>query len=255
MRACLGRSTYIDVGAKSLNKASTAGAAMPKKLSKEDKLIRASGYRQVSPNPKGFSGISGKDLHPMQQALMTRNVEHAVRSASPDEVRQGMDWYKRAHDVANEVGRGNVRKGAGIIAALSPQTEWTENVRMARQLADTGNATGYITRAEVGKAKRILEGEDPETVLPMQAKTGHFFRNINDPSDPSAVTIDRHAHDLAMGRRYGANPRALGAIGRYQTFVGAHMSATHRLSDMNLVPNQTQAISWVRWRNLHGLKD
>ena len=255
MRGLVGRSTCIDADAESLNKASTAGVVMPKKLSKDDKLIRAAGYRQVSTNPKGVAGISGKDLHPMQQALMTRNIEHAVRSASPEEVRQGMDWYKRAHDVANEVGRGNTRKGAGIIAALSPQTEWTENVRMARQLADTGTATGYITRAEVGKARRILEGEDPETVLPMQAKTGHFFRNINDPSDVTAVTVDRHAHDLAMGRRFGSAQRSLGAIGRYQTFVGAHMNATNRLSDMNLVPNQTQAISWVRWRNLHGLKD
>lgn len=225
------------------------------KLSKADKIIRSAGYRQVSVGSKGFSGIQGKDLHPQQFALMARNIEHAVRTASPEDVRSGMDWYNRAHDIASEVGRGDVRKGAGIIAALSPQTEWTENVRMARQLSNTGTATGYITQKEVGKARRILEGEKPEDVLPMHFKTGHFYRNIADPSDPNAVTVDRHAHDLAIARRFGSSHRALDTIGRYQTFVNAHVQATHRLADMNLTPNQTQAISWVNWRRLHGAKD
>jgi hypothetical protein len=218
--------------------------------------LRAMGSKQINPGDKGFARIAGKDLHPRQFQLMVRNIENAVRSASPQDIKGGSEWYKQAQEIAHEIGGGDIRKGAGIIAATSPGTAWNTNIRMARDVAKTGTTRGYITQAELGKAQRIREGEDPETILPMGLKTGHFFKNILDPSDPSAVTIDRHAHDLAVGRKLGSANRALGAPGRYNTFVSAHMQATNKLSDMGIeVPNQTQAISWVNWRRLHGITD
>ena len=219
-------------------------------------LAREAKFQLVKPPKEGaFIDIQDKGLHPRQFAAMVRNVERSVRMGSDADIEAGKLWYPRAQEIAHEIGRGDVRKGAGILAVTSPQVGWNENVRMAREIAKTGNTSGYITGDTKGKARRILEGEDPETILPMNKKTGNFYRNIKDPSDPTAVTIDRHAHDLAIGTQWGGADRGLGAIGRYNTFVNAHIKATHRLSDIGLTPPETQATGWVNWRRLHGITD
>jgi hypothetical protein len=214
------------------------------------------GFQSVHP-PKGSAniGIQGKDLHPRQFGTMVRNIERSVRMGSDTDIEEGKLWYPRAQEIAHEIGGGDIRKGAGILAVTSPQVPWSENVRMARDIGRTGTTKGFITQETIGKARRMLEGEDPETILPMKQKTGHFYRNIKDPSDPTAVTIDRHAHDLAVGKQWGSQDRGLAAIGRYNTFVDAHMKASQRLSDIGLTPPQTQAVGWVNWRRLHGITD
>jgi hypothetical protein len=204
-------------------------------------------------------GIQGKTLHPEQFAMMVKNIEHGVLSASDKELEAGKVWYPKAQEIAHEVGGGDIRKGAGILAVTSPQNSWNENIRMAKEIGKTGTTKGFITRDTIRRANEIREGRDPSEVLPEKLKTGHFFRNINDPSDRSSVTIDRHAHDAAINERWGGRERSLGGVGRYGTFVNAHMAATQRLNtipgleDMNA--GQTQAVNWVRWRNMHGITD
>lgn len=204
-------------------------------------------------------GIKGKTLHPQQFATMTRNIEHGVLTASDDEIESGKLWYPKAQEIAHEVGGGDIRKGAGILAITSPQNSWGENVRMAKEIGRTGTTHGFITKDTVKRANEVREGRDPAEILPMKLKTGNFFTNINDPSDRSAVTIDRHAHDAAINERWGKRDRALGGIGRYNTFAEAHMTATNRLNTVSgfedLNAGQTQAINWVRWRNAHGITD
>lgn len=216
--------------------------------------------RRVLP-PKGQNaiGVQGSSLHPQQFATMVKNIEHGIITATDEELEAGKDWYPKAQEIAHEVGGGDIRKGAGIIAITSPQNSWNENVRMAREIGRTGTTKGFITGETVRRANEIREGRDPAELLPEKLKTGHFFRNIFDPTDRSSVTIDRHAHDAAINDRWGARERELGRIGRYSTFVNAHLGATQRLNAIpgleNLTPGQVQAINWVRWRNKHGIFD
>lgn len=137
---------------------------------------------------------------------------------------------------------GNARQGAGVIAALSVQKSWTENQRLAREAFANGGLDSGHFRTMLEKLAKIMAGEDPETVLPMTMKTGHFFRCIADPTDADAVCIDRHAHDVAVGERYGNLDRGLGNKARYATLAHAYREAARKLGEL---PQTVQAVTWV----------
>jgi hypothetical protein len=194
------------------------------------------------------------------------NIVKKYREASPEFLKGGHEWYSKAHDEAVKIGGGDVKRGAGIIAALSPLSDWSRNVREANELTKTGTVKSALLPANVEKARRIHEGEDPESVLGGN-KVKNFFQNIHDPSSPHAVTIDRHAYDIAMGRPFigmgkgkkAEGPRQTGtmtqdlglhALGRYNHFLGAYQSAAGELG-VDL-PHQVQATSWVTHRGAIG---
>jgi hypothetical protein len=223
----------------------------------------AHGYKRVLPkagskhvgawDPNNELSSRMDKLHPNQFSRMVHNVTHAVKTASPEDVKSGMDWYKRAHDFATEIGKGDVRRGAGAIAILSAQVGWNDNQRAARQLRDTGTVRGvYVSGKQVSKARDVLEGAvEPEKHIPMDKKTGNFFKNIVNP-EGADVTIDRHAHDITVGRVLGGEERGLQTPPRYNTFVQAHLNAA---GNLGMVPNQAQAIGWVNWRRQRGIVD
>ena len=169
-----------------------------------------------------------------------QNIIDAFGRATDDQKQRGRGWYQTAHDLANMISDGNVREGAGVIAALSANKSWRENERLARG-AYTDGPSGH-TRDNVRKVERILMGTDPEDVLPMSAKTGHFFRCILDPEDPDPVVIDRHAHDIAIGDVYGNDERGLDSKQRYALLAHCYREAGLRLEE---IPSVVQAVTWV----------
>ena len=138
--------------------------------------------------------------------MLAANIRKVRANCTPEQIAQGRAWYQDAHELALAIGKGDVRKGAGIIAALSPRTRWGRNVALAID-AGNGNVHGAMG-ASLRKAQAILDGAAPEDVLPMDAKTGNFYRNILDPSDPFAVTVDVWAHRIATGDDKSAGPRS-----------------------------------------------
>lgn len=194
------------------------------------------------------------------------NIIGKYREASPEFLKGGHEWYDKANEIANKIGGGDTRRGAGIIAALSPLTDWDRNIRDANELIKTGTVQSALLPANVEKARRIHLGEDPEKVLGGN-KVTNFFHNINDPSSPHAVTIDRHAYDIAMGRPFigqgkgkkAEEPRQTGtmsqdlglsSLGRYKHFVRAYQSAAGELG-VDL-PHRVQATTWVTHRGAIG---
>lgn len=174
-----------------------------------------------------------------------QNVIKVWESASVDQIAAGRRWYQTAHEIADMMCDGDVRTGAGLLASLSPQTSWEYNIELAADAYDTGRPTRHVGDA-LSKATRILAGIDPEAVLPMDRKTGHFYRCILDPTDPEAVCVDRHAHDIAVGQRYGARNRGLDAKGRYALIAHCYREAALRLGEL---PQTVQAVVWVVWRD------
>jgi hypothetical protein len=175
---------------------------------------------------------------------MVQNVIAVFESATEDQLTAGRNWYPTAHQLADMMTEGDVRTGAGLLAALSPQTSWWLNVELATDAYETGNPTRHVGDA-LSKAAKILAGVDPTEVLPMDKKTGHFFRCIVDPTDADAVCIDRHAHDIAVGEEYGARDRGLSAKGRYALIAHVYREAAQRLGEL---PLTVQAVTWVVWR-------
>jgi len=185
----------------------------------------------------------------MSQQLMQKNVENITsrfNSATKEQRAEGVDWYKRANDIAFELGKGDVKKGAGILSALSPAMEWSRNIRAARELVNTGETTHQYYHSTVVKAKRILEGEDPDTLFNEKtgAKTLNFYHNIANPEDPLPVTIDRHAHDIAVGEKGSMTKTLSGHLAgpRYRHFSEAYRNAAHELGIP--IANQVQAVTW-----------
>jgi len=169
-----------------------------------------------------------------------QNIIDRFNSATSDQIATGRAWYPTAHEFAAQVGHGNVRTGAGIVAALSVMKSWSENVRLATD-ASNGHVHGHMGDA-LRKVNAMLAGTAPEDVLPMDSKTGNFYRNILNPSDTEAVTIDRHAHDIAVGEVYGSRDRGLSSRGRYAVIRNAYLEAARRLNE---VPATVQAITWT----------
>ena len=205
-------------------------------------------------------GRFDKNLAKQFQDLHVQNIIKKYREATPELLKGGSEWYERAHDEAKKVGGGDVRKGAGVIAALSPLSDWNRNVAEAHEMRKTGTVRSALIPANVDKAHRILAGEDPHDVLGGH-KVRSFFENIHDPSNKGPVTIDRHAYDIAMGHPFvgtgrKSTPRGgggkmspdigLSAKNRYDHFVDSyHKAAQHLEVD---VPNKAQAVSWVTHR-------
>jgi hypothetical protein len=180
----------------------------------------------------------------------TRNIIKVYNEATEDQKRQGAEWYRHAHQLADLLSEGQVRQGAGVLAALSANKAWDINQRLARDAFD-GNVHGHVSNA-LGKVAKILSGVDPAEVLPMDMKTGNFYRCILDPEDAEAVVIDRHAHDVAVGHPCGDDDRGLSAKGRYAVLSLAYRNAAAKLG---VTPSVLQATVWVAWtESLAGVK-
>lgn len=176
-------------------------------------------------------------------ARYVSNILAAWDATSEANKEAGRQWYPVAHSLAERLGGGDVRMGAGLLAALSPQKRWNTNVALAWDAA-SGDVHGH-TGDTLGKVRAILAGIDPVDVLPSDAKTGHFYRNILDPTDPDPVTVDRHAHDIAVGETYGGRDRGLGNRTRYATLAHAWREAARQ---RGILPNVMQAATWEAYR-------
>jgi hypothetical protein len=163
------------------------------------------------------------------------NILREWDALTPDQIAEGKAWYHVAHSMALGLGNGDIRKGAGILAALSPLKSWEENVKLATQAAN-GNVRGHFPDA-CRKASAIMAGADPTEVLPMDAKTGNFYLCILDPSDPNAVAVDRHAAHTALGesRKGGLKPKLYGELKAAFVDAGARR---------NVLPSVMQAGVW-----------
>lgn len=188
-------------------------------------------------------------LHPSQEQRrqLVSNILDVYDRATPAARSQGMSWYKTAHDLAGMVGFGDYSKGAGVIAALSANTGWTQNRKLALAIS-AGQEVGHLSKV-LEKVKAIMAGQPPTAVLGRGLKTLNFYHNIHQPERSGPVTVDRHAHDIARGEVWGNANRALTTTTRYAVLADAYRAAA-ALRDVR--PHEMQAVTWVQWRDEHG---
>lgn len=179
-------------------------------------------------------------------ATMVARIEACLAAAADDEHSDGRQWYPAARSIAQIVASGlgiPVEHGAGIVAALSPQCSWDENVVRALAFADGDDVAGLADG--LGKAKRIAAGEHPETVLGGR-KVRSFYRNII--GQHSAVTVDRHAVAIVFDRALSDREiKILERPGPYSLIAAAYRSVARR---HGFAPAELQAITWLAWRRL-----
>lgn len=179
------------------------------------------------------------------------NLEQVLLLASPDDWADGIGWYSAAHGEALRLSAEHavtLRQSAGIIAALSPQTRWEENLRIA-DLFLTDQTQSHYDNAH-NKAVRILHGEDPGVVL-RGNKVRSFFANILRPGVAGPVTVDRHAVAILLGVRtpdYNTGPyrKVLDRTHVYR-LASAHYRHAARL--YGVLPHELQAVAWLAQRS------
>lgn len=182
----------------------------------------------------------------------TRNITREYRSASEQERTTGLEWYAEAFRQASDLAEINgisVSSAVGIIAVLSPRVEWHRNIALAWTVVRTGTATGVLT-ANLRKAQRILEGEHAENVMGGEKVTS-FYRNIMSSGMDTGVTIDRHAIDVAEGKKHNDDTRPAAGKRAYAEYSEAYRRAATILSreeGRTITPAQIQAVTWTTWR-------
>lgn len=167
-------------------------------------------------------------------------------AATEQERSDGLAWYSEASNIAGIVSSGlglSLESGAGIVAALSPQCSWDENIARALAFAEGDNPGGMGDG--LAKARRIAEGEHPLSVLGGR-KVRSFCHNIAGRLDH--VTVDRHAVAIVYGRPLDDRElKILERIGPYSAIAGSYRSVARSLS---IEPADLQAITWLAWRRI-----
>lgn len=200
------------------------------------------------------------------------------RSARPEDVREGRAWYRRARDTARELADqldGDVTRAAAVLAVLSPLTPWSRNVQLARQayaMARDGATYDDMTTgpdrlrtmgAHARKAAALVLGADPAGIVSGPKVTPFYARIVDAASgaaesmSPGSVVIDRHAHDIAVGRVTddATRKRGLERKGGHLRFAMAYVRAAETLQRTGeapgLTPSELQAVTWLAWRRDH----
>jgi len=184
-----------------------------------------------------------------------RNILKCYETASLTSIQDGATWYREAQDIATVIGRlGGFKNhqalfiGAGVLAALSPQVEWGDNIQWAIQLVVKG--VRKQTHANHNKALRILHGEKPYTVLGGY-KVRAFYKAIVAPEGSGEPVIDRHALAIYMGRNVTEKELTYLQIPKVMARLqGAYRRASNKVG---IHHHELQAITWLEWRAKKGI--
>jgi len=180
--------------------------------------------------------------------FLASNLQAVLDLATPEDWLAGLRWYQEAHEYALSLSKRysiTIEQAAGVIAALSPQTGWDENRRIA-DLYISDPAESVHTRDACGKAARILNGEHPEDVLGGN-KVRSFYRNILSPNLSGPVTVDRHAIAILLGcttPEFNVGPyrKVLERKHVYRIATAFYRDAARRYG---ILPHELQAVAWL----------
>lgn len=183
----------------------------------------------------------------LSPAAMAERIAAAYDAAPPNVRDAGRAWYESGRAEARSMARyapagvGAVRCAA-ILAALSPRTQWSVNLRWARAIVRAAAAGEPCPAVSIkrnrAKAWRIANGADPAREL-NGPKTRAFWRNL--AGDASAVTVDVWA-----ARAAGVDAeRELSRVGAYDAVAASYRAvASYRAES----PSDLQAIVWLQSR-------
>jgi hypothetical protein len=179
---------------------------------------------------------------------MKENILSVYCKATAEDVSGYKGWFERAalysSHLSDKYGVSRV-VSSGCIAGLSPIKSWNENQRIADAYFQ---GRYYHVGRQIEKCHRIKEKNSYIHTINILGglKTRNFFRNILDPRDRNAVTIDRHCISMAYGyNKYECTDK------QYMDIVNVFKEiAVH----LNLIPSEFQSIVWCKYRELKKIK-
>ena len=203
-----------------------------------------------------FDGDQYKTLRPALPSLevATDRILDVHSRATDCQVEEGMQWYDSANELATEMQATypnrlrSVAHAAGLLAALSPNEGWENNVSNAWMFLE--HDTSKSLPRSIVDARLICAGFEPEHVLfgeGVNYKVQSFYHNIADPSDQGPVTIDRHAKGIIYDNPLVVKVKPHATRKDYDHYSEAYRQAAQ---EVNVSPSQMQAMTWLVWRNV-----
>ena len=193
--------------------------------------------------PKGVRNV------PSHRSNIIDNLTDIGNSLTTFEVIAGTGWYTGAENLARRLARKygvTKHQAAGVIAAMSPNQTWSNNIRMAER-ALAGEPRGFPV--VVARVKRILEGGSIIGTFPDPDGPSHkireFYRAIS--GNTNAVVIDRWALRAATSKSW-ADVHDLQRVGVYAMVASCYREVAE-LFDMT--PRDFQAAVWIHERGSH----
>lgn len=185
------------------------------------------------------------------------NIRKILERADDVDLSEGRVAYFRY----NEVLRGLAElysipfpKAVAVFAALSPNVDYTGNLRSAASVFKGWNEGVDVNLIRVStynhcrdRAFEYLNDRDFLATVSGK-KIRSFYLNILNPMDPSPVTIDGHAVNVWRGRQ--RNLKAVAGDFNYDAVADDYRRVA---KDIGLLPNQVQSITWFAWKRIHNI--
>jgi hypothetical protein len=193
----------------------------------------------------------------------SNNIVKAYNKASLASHSEGQQWYQDAYNIAKQISAmldsDDIRIGAGILSALSPQMEWGDNVTEAIKLATTGKAPRQ-TRANEDKAILIASGHKPEDILGGEKVVAFYHAIVNptgnyckDCGKEIVPVIDRHAQQIYRGAKIVTRKDLSRSFGNKKVMHRIQRAYVKAGKVLGIHPNIVQAVTWIQHRKDKGI--
>lgn len=200
--------------------------------------------------------MKAKDQEQVQ--LFERALRAVYNRARAEDIIAGMAWYEHGHAICASLARAygvTLAQSCAVMSVLSPRQRWYVNVIDASNTLrawSLHHARAHTNqfRRQVDKAIDILDngaGLGLGALMPLISasktsghKTRAFARNLYNPHDNQAVTIDTHM--ATMLGITNITPRL---------YKLASIAIRNCAARQDLLPCQYQAITWLVWRHEH----
>jgi hypothetical protein len=193
------------------------------------------------------SGAEFKKLYKSPHIVID-NMQRVYSQCNEHDFINGKGWYERANlfSLALSESYGfSQMKVTGVIAALSPMKEWSNNKAIAEEFLRTNGRLSKHTSGQTNKARRILKYakdlKDVEVCLG-GLKTMNFFHNIQSPNSKDHVTIDRHHIYLSTRTDY--------QVCTSKQYEFLKQNTIKFANELDMIPSELQSTLWVCWKRI-----
>jgi len=188
--------------------------------------------------------------------MIENNLKAIWNQSNTSEILGGLSWYTTAHNQCEAISYYYglpLHTVAAIVSALSPRNKWLRNLKDCEQVIM------YRYAASVGtfnrnKDKAILIADNPQNNhtdnlnLLIGLKTQSFCDNLVYPYQSQLVTVDSHAYNA-----YKGTAGIIKGISK-QDYILASQAYQTLASKLDIRPSQLQAVIWLTYRRLNGIK-
>jgi hypothetical protein len=225
------------------------GLSAPRPLTmgnSEKKNSPATGFNQyfIHPETRKLTDEvvdhEGLKQNPGFQLMVKRFVNQANKVAGTPSEKPAVEYYQEHHEIANNVGQqlkeyhpdyphSPLELGATAASAYSQRNSEKNRLQQLGRLAETGEFPRHLLIHETLPASIKAGKTSREALGPL--KLGDYAQSMIEPQTRAPIyTVDRHVHDLAMGRDYGEAPIGLSSSRRYKV-IQAAAEAAHEQVD------------------------